>query len=221
MAAKKTAQKTNKKTTQKTTTRKTTTKTKTTKKTAPKQTGLKVGSKAPTFTLPTDSGMVTLGALKGQNVVLYFYPKDDTPGCTVEACTFGNHLPKFKKMNATIIGVSRDDVKSHKKFKAKYKLPFTLASDTTEKVCKAYGVMVDKNMYGKKVRGVERSTFLIDATGTIRAIWRKVNVEGHSNEVQAALKALATTKATAKSTTKVTKKTAANTNKKTARRKAA
>jgi peroxiredoxin Q/BCP len=167
-------------------------------KAAAKKSGLTVGSKAPTFSLPTDSGMMALGALKGQNVVLYFYPKDDTPGCTVEACTFSSHLPKFDKMNAVIIGISRDSVASHQKFKKKFNLKFTLAADEKEAVCKAYGVLKEKNMYGKKVMGIERSTFLIDATGIIRAIWRSVQVEGHSAEVQTALQAMKGSKATAK-----------------------
>jgi thioredoxin-dependent peroxiredoxin len=176
--------------------------TKTAPKTAPKTTGLTVGSKAPTFTLPTDTGMVTLGALQGQNVVLYFYPKDDTPGCTVESCNFRDSLPKFNKLNAVVIGISRDSVASHQKFKKKYGLNFTLASDEKEKVVTAYDVLKEKNMYGKKVWGIERSTFVIDSKGVIRGIWRKVDIDGHVNAVRDAVAALGTKKTPAKTTTK-------------------
>ena len=150
-----------------------------------------VGAKAPDFDMPADGGgEVSLKSLKGKNVVLYFYPKDDTPGCTTEACAFRDSLPDFSKVKAAIVGVSRDDVMSHEKFKKKFKLPFPLASDEDGKVCAAYGVWVEKSMYGRKYMGIERSTFLIDGKGIVRAIWRKVKVNGHAGEVLAAVKEL-------------------------------
>jgi peroxiredoxin Q/BCP len=143
-----------------------------------------VGGKAPNFSLPTDSGgEVSLKALKGKIVVLYFYPKDDTPGCTTEACAFRDQLPDFSRAKATVIGISKDSVASHDKFKAKFKLPFPLASDEDGKVCEAYSVWTEKSMYGRKFMGIERSTFLIDGNGVIRNIWRKVKVDGHADEV--------------------------------------
>jgi peroxiredoxin Q/BCP len=153
--------------------------------------GPQPGDKAPSFTMPTDrNGTVSLSKLKGQNVVLYFYPKDDTSGCTAEACSFRDNLPKFEKVDAVVIGVSRDTVESHDKFKKKYKLPFTLASDDEGKVTEAYGTWVEKSMYGRKYMGIERATFLIDGKGTVRNVWRKVKVPGHVEEVLAAVKAL-------------------------------
>ena len=153
--------------------------------------GVKVGDKAPDFTLPADGGgTLSLKALKGKTVVLYFYPKDDTSGCTAEACAFRDALPDFSKVKAEIVGVSRDPVASHDKFKAKYDLPFPLASDVDGKVCQAYGVWVEKSMYGKKYMGIERSTFLIDGKGVVRELWRKVKVPGHAEEVLAAAEAL-------------------------------
>ncbi len=152
---------------------------------------LKEGDKAPDFTLSTDGGgKVKLSALKGKKVVLYFYPKDDTPGCTTEACSFRDDLPKFKKSGAEIIGISKDDPDSHDKFKAKYNLNFLLASDPDLKAIKAYDVWKEKNMYGKTSMGVERSTFLIDENGKIAKEWRKVKVDGHAEEVYDAIKAL-------------------------------
>lgn len=149
-----------------------------------------IGDKAPDFTLPTDgAGTVRLSDLKGQHVVLYFYPKDDTSGCTAEACQFRDLFPKFGRNDAAIIGISRDSVASHDKFKKKYKLPFTLAADEQGKVTERYGVWVQKSMYGRKYMGIERSTFLIDGKGVIRGIWRKVKVPGHAEEVLAAIKA--------------------------------
>jgi thioredoxin-dependent peroxiredoxin len=149
------------------------------------------GAKAPDFTLPTDGGgSVTLAKLKGRKVVLYFYPKDDTPGCTAEACGFRDEFPAFGKIDATVIGISRDSVAAHDKFKKKFDLPFTLASDEDGKVCERYGVWVEKSMYGKKYMGIDRSTFLIDEKGVVRREWRKVKVTGHVAEVMAALKAL-------------------------------
>ncbi len=149
------------------------------------------GSPAPDFTLPADSGgKVSLAKLKGKKVILYFYPKDDTPGCTREACAFRDLLPDFTGSGATVIGISRDDQKSHDKFKQKYSLPFTLVSDLDGKVCGAYGVWVEKMNYGKRYMGIERSTFLIDAKGVVRKVWRKVKVDGHADQVLEATKAL-------------------------------
>ena len=154
---------------------------------------LGVGDKAPDFTMPTDGdGMVSLSALKGAPVVLYFYPRDDTPGCTKEACGFRDAMPDFSSLNATIIGVSRDTAAKHDKFKAKYDLPFTLGADDTGAVTEAYGVWVEKNMYGRKSMGIERATFLIDGTGVIRGVWRKVKVPGHVDAVLEAAQALPT-----------------------------
>ncbi|MFD1627308.1 thioredoxin-dependent thiol peroxidase [Azospirillum griseum] len=150
-----------------------------------------VGTIAPDFTMPTDGGgSVTLSALRGKPVVLYFYPKDDTSGCTSEACGFRDQLPDFSAVDAVVIGVSKDSVASHDKFKAKYELPFTLASDTDGSVSEAYGVWVEKSMYGRKYMGLERATFLIGADGTVRNVWRKVKVTGHVAAVLKAVKAL-------------------------------
>jgi thioredoxin-dependent peroxiredoxin len=149
------------------------------------------GDKAPDFTLPTDgNGKVQLSKLRGRKVVLYFYPKDDTSGCTAEACAFRDNLPKFGKLEAAVIGVSRDSVAAHDKFKKKYELPFPLAADEKGEVCEAYGVWVEKSMYGRKYMGIERTTFLIDEKGIVRALWRKVKVPGHVEAVLAAAKAL-------------------------------
>jgi len=151
---------------------------------------LEIGDKAPDFTLPTDGdGLVSLGKFKGQKVVLYFYPKDDTSGCTAEACAFRDMFPRFKKMDAVVIGISRDSVASHEKFKKKYELPFTLASDDKGKVTEAYGVWVQKSMYGRKYMGIERATFLIDEKGKIEQIWHRVKVPGHADEVLKAVNA--------------------------------
>lgn len=161
------------------------------RKTAPSsKSGLAVGTKAPAFTLPSLEGTVSLSKLKGKVVVLYFYPKDDTSGCTKEACGFQDNLPRFKKSDAVIIGVSKDTLESHKKFAKKYKLAFNLASDEDVKVATAYGSWVEKSMYGRKYMGLDRSTFLIDEKGILRGIWRKVKVPGHVEEVFAAIKAL-------------------------------
>lgn len=150
-----------------------------------------VGDKAPDFNMATDGGgTVSLAGLKGRKIVLYFYPKDDTPGCTKEACAFRDAMPDFSGVDAEIIGVSKDPVAKHDKFKTKYDLPFTLASDEESDVCERYGVWVEKNMYGKKYMGIERATFLIDGDGKIRNVWRKVKVPGHADEVLAAAKAL-------------------------------
>ncbi|WP_142849715.1 thioredoxin-dependent thiol peroxidase [Telmatospirillum sp. J64-1] len=149
------------------------------------------GNPAPDFTLPTDGGgSLTLSALKGRKVIVYFYPKDDTPGCTTEACGFRDAMPDFSASGAEIIGISKDSPARHDKFKAKYELPFALASDEDGAVCEAYGVWKEKKNYGKTYMGIERSTFLIDADGVIRRVWRGVKVKGHVEEVLEAAKAL-------------------------------
>ncbi|HEY1795120.1 MAG TPA: thioredoxin-dependent thiol peroxidase [Stellaceae bacterium] len=152
---------------------------------------LNVGDKAPDFTMPTDGGgSVSLSALKGKPVVLYFYPKDDTTGCTAEACGFRDSLPDYSATGAAVIGVSKDSVASHDRFKKKYELPFTLGADTTGEVCEKYGTWVEKSMYGRKYMGIERATFLIDKDGVIRGIWHKVKVNGHVADVLKAANAL-------------------------------
>ncbi len=150
---------------------------------------LKAGDAAPEIFLPAwPEGKVTLTLLKGKYVVLYFYPKDNTPGCTTEACDFRDHDGDFESASAVVLGISRDSVKSHQRFAEKFALPFRLLSDSEEQACTAYGVIKMKNMYGRQVRGIERSTFLIDPDGNIARIWRKVKVSGHAEEVLAALK---------------------------------
>jgi len=152
---------------------------------------VELGDKAPDFTLPTDgAGSVTLSRLNGKKVVLYFYPKDDTSGCTAEACGFRDSFPDYGGTGAVVIGISKDSVASHDKFKKKHELPFTLASDTAGDVCEKYGVWVEKSMYGRKYMGIERATFLIDGAGTVRGAWRKVRVPGHVAEVLTAARAL-------------------------------
>ncbi|HLZ83021.1 MAG TPA: peroxiredoxin [Caulobacteraceae bacterium] len=152
---------------------------------------LEAGDPAPNFDLPTDAaGRAALGALKGRKVVLYFYPKDDTSGCTSEAKGFAEAADAFAKAGATVIGVSKDTVLSHEKFKAKYDLNFPLAADTDGKAVEAFGVWVEKSMYGRKYMGIDRSTFLIDPQGKIARVWRKVKVPGHVAEVLAAAQAL-------------------------------
>jgi peroxiredoxin Q/BCP len=152
---------------------------------------LKIGDKAPDFTLPTDgTGTIALKAQLGRKVIVYFYPKDDTSGCTTEACGFRDAMPDFSKANATIIGISKDSVRAHDKFKQKYALPFILASDESGEVCEKYGVWVQKSMYGRKYMGIERTTLLIDDKGVIRGLWPKVKIGGHVDEVLAAAKAL-------------------------------
>ena len=154
--------------------------------------GVQVGDKAPDFTLPSQSGeQVRLRDRLGERVVvLYFYPRDHTTGCTAEACGFRDALPQFGKLKAAVIGVSRDSVASHDKFKKKHKLPFTLASDDAGAVTDKYGVWVEKSLYGRKYMGIERATFLIDAKGVVRQEWRKVKVPGHVADVLKAVKAL-------------------------------
>ncbi|GGF31959.1 hypothetical protein GCM10011611_42590 [Aliidongia dinghuensis] len=152
---------------------------------------LSTGDKAPDFTLPSDgNGTVSLSAFKGQKVILYFYPKDDTPGCTKEACGFRDALPDFSGAGAVVIGVSKDSAAKHDKFKAKYELPFTLAADIDGKVVEAYDSWVEKSLYGKKYMGIDRATFLIDGAGVIRGIWHKVKVDGHVADVLKAAQAL-------------------------------
>lgn len=142
------------------------------------------GDAAPPFTLPADDGSeVSLEQLRGRKVVLYFYPKDDTPGCTREACDFQERLPRFREEDVVILGVSPDPVESHEKFKEKYGLDFPLLADTDHEVADAYGVWKKKSMFGKKYWGVERSTFLIDEEGTVEEAWRKVKARGHAQQV--------------------------------------
>ncbi|MEI6740206.1 MAG: thioredoxin-dependent thiol peroxidase [Gemmatimonadaceae bacterium] len=150
-----------------------------------------VGTAAPDFSVLTDTGeTLTLSSLRGTPVVLYFYPKDDTSGCTTEACEFRDLFPRFQQGKAVILGVSPDPVKSHAKFKAKYELPFTLLADTDQAICTAYGVWKEKSMYGRKYMGVERTTVLIDANGQIRQLFEKVKPAGHAAAVMAALETL-------------------------------
>ncbi|WP_413185823.1 peroxiredoxin [Paraburkholderia sacchari] len=149
-----------------------------------------VDQPVPDFTAPATGGDFTLSSLKGKKVVLYFYPKDNTPGCTREGMEFRDLHPKFKKAGAAIVGVSRDSVRSHENFKTKLELPFTLVSDGDEALCSLFNVIKMKKMYGKEVRGIERSTFLIDASGVLRQEWRGLKVPGHVEEVLEAVQAL-------------------------------
>ncbi len=157
---------------------------------APPSKELDVGDKAPDFALPSSSGKdIQLGSFRGKQVVLYFYPKDDTPGCTVEACAFRDNLPKFEGLDAVILGVSRDSLKSHARFIGKYSLNFTLLSDEDLVAHRLYDTWKRKTNYGKSYMGTERSTFVIGPDGKIKKIFRKVKVDGHEAEVLAALKA--------------------------------
>ena len=146
--------------------------------------------KASDFIAESTGGKFNLADYKGRPVVVYFYPKDNTPGCTMESQQFRDLHSKFEKLGATVVGVSRDTVKSHQGFKAKYALPFELLSDADEKLCSQFDVIKMKNMYGKQVRGIERSTFLFDKNGELVREWRKVKVDGHAEEVLEAVKAL-------------------------------
>ena len=150
-----------------------------------------IGKPAPSFDLPaTGEQQISLASLKGQKVVLYFYPRDATPGCTTESQNFRDASKAFTQENAIILGVSQDSIKSHEKFKAKESMPFDLLSDEAGELCKQYDVIKLKKMYGKEFEGIERSTFLIDEKGVLRQEWRKVKVPGHVDEVLAAVKAL-------------------------------
>jgi len=150
-----------------------------------------IGQAVPDFELPATGGEpIKLSGLHGHSVVLYFYPKDSTPGCTKEGQAFRDQHQAFTAAGAVVLGVSRDGIKSHENFKAKQGFPFELLSDRDESLCRTFDVIKEKNMYGKKVMGIERSTFLIDSAGVLRAEWRKVKVDGHAEEVLAALAAL-------------------------------
>ena len=152
---------------------------------------VEIGQPAPLFTLPTDGGgTLSLEELRGKKVVLYFYPKDDTSGCTAQACAFRDAIADFSAIDAVIVGLSKDSVRRHDNFKRKYELPFTLASDEAAEVCAAYGTWVEKSMYGRKYMGIERSTFLIDEEGIVRQVWRKVKVPGHVEAVLQAAREL-------------------------------
>jgi thioredoxin-dependent peroxiredoxin len=152
---------------------------------------LEIGDKAPPFSLPADGGQtISLAECKGKTLVLYFYPKDDTSGCTAEAIAFTKLAQEFQKAGAAVVGISKDSAKSHDKFKSKYELKVALAADEDTKTAQAYGVWIEKSMYGRRYMGVDRATFLIDKNGTIRSIWRKVKVPGHAVEVLTATKSL-------------------------------
>ncbi len=153
-------------------------------------TTLQIGDKAPDFELPTDGeGRISLQALRGQKIVLYFYPKDDTPGCTKESCAFNESLSAFSKLGTQVVGISKCSVTKHDKFKVKYGLTFPLASDEDGDVCERYGVWKEKSMYGKTYMGIERSTFLIDEKGNIEALWHKVKVAEHVEAVMETVRA--------------------------------
>ncbi|HND50903.1 MAG TPA: thioredoxin-dependent thiol peroxidase [Pirellulaceae bacterium] len=150
------------------------------------------GAKAPAFTATADDGKkVKLSEFKGKPVVLYFYPKDDTPGCTKEACAFRDRKEELTKLGAVVLGVSPDDVASHVKFREKYSLNFPLLADPDHSLAETYGAWREKNMYGKKSMGVQRSTYLIDGAGVVARVWKRVQVEGHDEQVLAALRELA------------------------------
>ena len=150
-----------------------------------------IGKKVPDFSLPaTGDQAIALSDYRGKNVVLYFYPKDSTPGCTTEGQDFRDKIHTFRRRNTVILGISRDSVKSHENFRAKQQFPFELLSDADEKACRLFDVIKEKNMYGRKVMGIERSTFLIDDKGVLRREWRKVKVKGHVEEVLEAIREL-------------------------------
>lgn len=149
------------------------------------------GAPAPAFTLPGDTGPISLGDFAGQKLVLYFYPKDDTPGCTTEGKDFSAHLAAFAAADTHVVGVSRDSVAAHGKFRAKHGLTVGLGADADGAVTEGYGVWVEKSMYGKKYMGIERATFLIGRDGKVARVWNKVKVPGHADEVLAAAEALA------------------------------
>ena len=149
-----------------------------------------VGAKAPAFDLETDTGRIGLEALKGKTVVLYFYPKDDTPGCTNEGKDFSSLLPEFQKAGAVVIGASKDSVKAHARFRAKYGLTVELASEPQGKAIEAYASWAQKSLYGRQYMGIDRSTFVIDKTGVVLAVWHKVKVAGHAEAVLKAVQGL-------------------------------
>jgi peroxiredoxin Q/BCP len=152
---------------------------------------IEAGKKAPDFTLPADDGgKIKLSGLRGSPVVLYFYPRDDTPGCTREACAFRDRKKQLVKLGATVLGVSTDSVESHGKFRDKYELNFPLLADTQHKVAEKYGAWREKVRFGKKSMGIQRSTFLIDADGKVRKVWKSVKVDGHDDQVIKALNEL-------------------------------
>jgi len=152
---------------------------------------VQLGRVVPNFKLPATGGRdIELRSLRGQNVIVYFYPKDSTPGCTNEGCDFKANHAKFRRRNTVILGISRDSIKSHEKFREKYGFPFDLLSDADEKACGIFDVIREKNMYGRKVLGIERSTFLIDDKGKLRREWRKLKVKDHVEEVLEAVRAL-------------------------------
>jgi thioredoxin-dependent peroxiredoxin len=145
---------------------------------------IEIGNVAPWVpSICEDGSTIELSELRGQNIILYFYPKDDTPGCTIEAQDFTKHLPEFEKLKTIILGVSKDSKSSHCKFIDKYNIGFNLIADEEKKLCKTYGVLKEKSMFGKKYMGIQRSTFLIDSNGNIAKIWRNVKVKGHVEEV--------------------------------------
>jgi len=149
---------------------------------------LKTGAAVPSFNLKTESGnAVSSASLKGQRFVLYFYPKDDTPGCTKEACSFRDNLPAFNKLKVPVFGISADDEKTHGKFVGKYQLNFPLLADPEHKTCDAFGTWVEKSMYGRKYFGIQRATFVVASNGKIEHVWEKVSPEGHAEEVLAFL----------------------------------
>ncbi|WP_250451388.1 peroxiredoxin [Caballeronia sp. ATUFL_M2_KS44] len=149
-----------------------------------------VDQPVPDFTAPATGGEFTLSSLRGQKVVLFFYPKDNTPGCTTESLGFRDHYEQFKAAGAEIVGISRDSVKSHDNFKAKLELPYTLVSDSDEAICSLFDVVKMKKMYGKEVRGIERSTFLLDADGVLRREFRGIKVPGHVEAIVEAVQAI-------------------------------
>lgn len=151
-------------------------------------TDIATGKPVPDFTAPASQGDITLSSLRGKSVVLFFYPKDSTPGCTTEAQGFRDHYNEFQQLGCEIIGISRDSLKSHANFTEKQSLPYALISDTDEAVCTLFGVIKMKNMYGKQVRGIERSTFLIGQDGTLLREWRGVKVPGHVEQVLSAVR---------------------------------
>jgi peroxiredoxin Q/BCP len=152
---------------------------------------LEPGIKAPDFTLPADDGTkVKLSSLQGGPVVIYFYPKDDTPGCTKEACSFRDRKSEIEELGATIVGISADTLESHGQFRDKFKLNFPLLADVDHKVAERYGAWREKNMYGKKFFGIQRSTYLIDAEGKVAKVWKSVKVDGHDQQVIDSLKSL-------------------------------